>query len=89
MQIIAQEFADANSRTVRFARVDLVVNLLTILLQLFVTSPLINRFGVGLVLTLVPALLEVGLLVMGSAASLGLSLLPVVITLHVVRRTGY
>ena len=89
VQIIAEEFADANARTVMFARVDLLVNILTILCQLFVTGRLMKWIGLGLSLAIVPAVLAVGLMVLGSASSLGLSLLPVVITLQVVRRTGY
>lgn len=89
VQIIADEFSDANARTVMFARVDLLVNVLTIVFQLFVTGRLIQWIGLGLSLALVPALLAVGLLVLGSASSMGLSVLPVVITLQVIRRTGY
>lgn len=89
VQIIADEFADDNARTVMFAKVDLLVNVLTILCQLFVTGKLLKWIGLGLSLALVPAVLAIGLVVLGSASSLGLSLLPVVIILQVVRRTGY
>jgi len=89
VQIIADAFADANTRTAMFARVDLVVNVLTIVFQLFITGRLIRWVGLGWSLALVPALLVIGLMVLGYASTMGLSLLWVVITLQVVRRTGY
>ncbi|MFK8049269.1 MAG: NTP/NDP exchange transporter [Halioglobus sp.] len=89
VQIIADAFADANTRTAMFARVDLLVNVLTIVFQLFITGRLIRWVGLGWSLALVPALLVIGLMVLGSASTMGLSLLWVVITLQVVRRTGY
>ena len=89
VEIIADGFADANARTVMFAKVDLLVNVLTIVCQLLVTGRLIQWIGLGFSLALVPALLSLGLLLLGSASTLGLSLISVVITLQVVRRTGY
>lgn len=89
VQIIADEFADANARTVMFAKVDLLVNVLTIVCQLFVTGRLIKWVGLGWSLALVPALLAVGFVILGSASTMGLSLLSVVIALQVLRRTGY
>jgi AAA family ATP:ADP antiporter len=72
-----------------FAKVDLLVNVLTIVCQLLITGRLIKWIGLGFSLALVPALLALGLLVLGSASTMGLSLISVVITLQVVRRTGY
>lgn len=89
VEIIAEAFVEADERTVMFARVDLLVNVLTIFCQLLVTGKLIRAIGLGPVLAIVPLLLAVGLLILGSAGQLGLSLLTVVITLQVVRRTGY
>ncbi len=89
VQIIADGFADANARTVMFAKVDLLVNVLTIVCQLLITGRLIKWIGLGFSLALVPALLALGLLVLGSASTIGLSVISVVITLQVVRRTGY
>lgn len=89
VQIIAGAFSEDNARTAMFANIDLLVNVITIVCQLFVTGRLIRWIGLGWSLALVPALLAVGLMVLGSAATMGLSLLWVVITLQVIRRTGY
>lgn len=89
VQIIADEFSQDNARTVMFARVDLLVNVLTIVCQLFVTGKLMRWVGLGWSLALVPALLVVGLTILGSASTIGLPLLGVIITLQVIRRTGY
>lgn len=87
--IIADTVADTNARTILFARVDLLVNVLTILCQLFVTGHIIRRLGLGLTLALVPFALTIGLVLLGLAPALGLPLLAVVISLQVIRRTGY
>ena len=89
VQIIADNFADANARTVMFARVDLAVNVLTIFCQLFITSRLIKAIGLGLTLAVVPVLLALGLVLLGLAPVFGWSMLVVVIALQVVRRAGY
>lgn len=89
VQIIAEYFSDSETRTVMFARVDLVVNVLTIVIQLFVTSKLIRWLGIGKTLAIVPVVLALGLLILGLAPSLGISMLVVVISLQVVRRAGY
>ena len=89
VQIIAEAYSDSNSRTLVFARVDLLVNVLTILCQLFVTGRLINWLGLGVSLALVPIVLAIGLTLLGLAPTLGMSMLVVVITLQVIRRTGY
>ncbi|MFK8021017.1 MAG: NTP/NDP exchange transporter [Pseudomonadales bacterium] len=89
VQIIGDNFTDANARTVMFARVDLVVNVLTIVCQLFITSRLIKTIGLGLTLAIVPALLVLGLALLGLAPVFGWSMLVVVIALQVVRRVGY
>lgn len=89
VQIIAEYFSDSETRTVMFARVDLVVNVLTIVIQLFVTSKLIRWLGIGKTLAIVPIVLTLGLVVLGLAPSLGISMLVVVISLQVVRRAGY
>lgn len=53
-RIVAGAFADTASRTRFFALVDLGVSTLTLLLQLFVTGRLMQRFGVGTALVLLP-----------------------------------
>lgn len=82
-QIIRDAFADSESRTAVFAGIDLAVNTLTLLLQFFVTGRLVKKFGLGLVLALIPMLLSVGFLVLGL-----FPILPVLVAVQVLRRAG-
>jgi AAA family ATP:ADP antiporter len=70
-------------RTQLFASMDLAVNALTLVLQLFVTGRLLSRFGVTVMLAALPAVAIVGFLVLGFA-----TLLPVLIAFGVLRRAG-
>lgn len=82
-ELVRDAFEDSERRTAVFATIDLAVNALTIVLQLFVTSRLITRFGLPVALAFIP-----GLLVMGFV---GLGLLPtlaVLVALQVTRRAG-
>lgn len=81
--IIRAHFADSNERTAVFAAMDLAVNGLTILMQVFLTGRLINRLGLSWTLALLPILLGVGFLVLGLAPELG-----VLIVVQVLRRAG-
>lgn len=58
--IIAGAFDESGERTRLFAAIDLVVNLLTILLQAFVTGRFIDRFGVAAALALLPVIVAAG-----------------------------
>ena len=82
-QIIRDAFTDSAQRTSVFAAIDLAVNALTLITQLFVTSRLIKWFGLAAVLALVPLLLSLGF------AALGLSpVLAVLLLVQVIRRAG-
>lgn len=59
-QIVAHAFAGPAARTAAFARIDLWVNLLTLVTQVFLASRLIHRLGLKLVLCLMPALTLAG-----------------------------
>ena len=63
--IAASAFTDRGARTAFFARVDLFVNILTILLQAFVTGRLLKWLGVGVTLAILPALSVLGFTAMG------------------------
>jgi AAA family ATP:ADP antiporter len=63
--IAAHQFGDRASRTAFFAQVDISVNVLTILVQIFLTSRLLKWLGVGITLCLLPAVNVVGFLAMG------------------------
>ncbi|MDQ6765263.1 MAG: MFS transporter, partial [Verrucomicrobiota bacterium] len=63
--IAGQQFHDRASRTAFFAQVDISVNVLTILVQIFLTSRLLKWLGVGITLALLPAVNVVGFFAMG------------------------
>ena len=58
--IATSSFHDRLARTAFFAKVDLAVNILTILVQLFITGRLLKWLGVGLTLAILPALSVLG-----------------------------
>ena len=66
-----------------FARVDLAVNILTLLTQLFLTGRIVKRLGVGLTLALLPLLSMAGFLTLAVAP-----VFAVVVVFHVLRRAG-
>lgn len=82
-QIIRDAFTDSAQRTAVFAGIDLAVNALTLLLQLFITSRLIKWFGLAAVLTIVPLLLATGFATLGLAP-----VLSVLLVVQVIRRAG-
>jgi len=82
-QIISDAFADSAQRTAVFASIDLAVNALTLLFQVFLTSRLIKWFGLAVVLAIIPILLATGFLVLGTAP-----LLAVLLVVQVIRRAG-
>jgi AAA family ATP:ADP antiporter len=63
--LVAEVFSDRGVRTAFFAKVDLAVNILTILLQVYVTARIIKWIGVGWTLALVPIAVAVGFLALG------------------------
>lgn len=82
-QIIRDAFVDSAQRTALFASIDLAVNTLTLILQLFLTSRLIKWLNLPLVLALIPFLLAIGFIVLGFAPSVA-----ILIIVQVIRRAG-
>ncbi|MEK6610199.1 MAG: MFS transporter, partial [Gemmatimonadota bacterium] len=58
--IVSQSFLDRGAQTAFFATVDLLVNGLTLVVQLFLTGRILRFLGVGLTLALLPALCVLG-----------------------------
>ncbi len=81
--IVSQSFPDRGAQTAFFATVDLVVNCLTLLVQLFFTGRIVILLGVGVALALLPALTMVGFGVLAFAPSLG-----TIAVFQVLRRAG-
>lgn len=83
VDIATASFAERGARTAFFARVDLWVNVLTLLLQTAVTGRLLSRLGVGATLALLPALSALGFAAVGVAPTL-----PLLVVFLVARRAG-
>jgi len=81
--IVSHSFSDRGAQTTFFATVDLVVNCLTLLVQLFFTGRIVLLLGVGVALALLPALTMVGFGVLAFAPSLG-----TIAIFQVLRRAG-
>jgi AAA family ATP:ADP antiporter len=81
--IVDRSFHDRGAQTAFFATIDLAVNVLTLLVQLFLTGRMVRSLGVGPTLAFLPALTTVGfgaLALLPSVASL--------MTFQVLRRSG-
>jgi len=63
---------DANARTVFLANLDMWVNSITVVIQIFLTGRLLKWFGVGFTLVAMPFVSMIGFAAMGIAPSLAL-----------------
>ncbi len=81
--IIQDSFSDSAERTSVFAMIDLAVNSLTILIQVFLTGRLVRVLGLAWTLALIPLLLAVGFLILSLSPVLG-----VLIVVQILRRAG-
>jgi AAA family ATP:ADP antiporter len=81
--LVEQAFSDRALRTAFFARIDFVVNGLTLLTQIFLTGRLIRLLGVALTLTLLPAVCVIGFVGLGFFPTLGM-----LVVFQVFRRAG-
>ncbi|MHB1328234.1 MAG: NTP/NDP exchange transporter [Gemmatimonadales bacterium] len=82
-QIVVQSISDRAGQTAFFARIDLAVNILTLLTQAFLTGRLIKGLGVTVTLALLPALTVIGFLALGT-----FPMLAVFVVFQVARRAG-
>lgn len=81
--IVSTHFDGAAERTAVFARLDLTVNILSLLTQLFLTNRLLKWMGVGVTLALLPLVSVVGFAVLGTVPALA-----VFVVFQVLRRAG-
>jgi AAA family ATP:ADP antiporter len=81
--IVDRTFADRAARTAFFARVDLLVNALTLGAQIFLTGRVMQLAGVAMTLTFVPALTAVGFVLLGMMPTAA-----IVVGFTVLRRAG-
>jgi len=82
-RLVGEQVSSPQGRTRLFAVVDLAVNVLTFLTQLFISGPMISRFGLVSALVLLPAASVVGFAVIGT-----MPLLLSFILFTIVRRVG-
>jgi len=81
--IVNRSFADRAARTAFFAQVDLLVNVLTLGIQVFLTERLLRSLGVALTLTLLPALSMLGFGALGLIPTVA-----IIVLFQVLRRTS-
>lgn len=82
-EIVRDAFPDSATRTSVFAAIDFGSNLLALVLQAFLTGRIVQRFGIGAGLAIVPALLVLGFFALALAPTLA-----VIIAVQVMRRAG-
>jgi AAA family ATP:ADP antiporter len=81
--IVSDYFTSRAERTAYFANVDLVVNLLTLTLQVFFTSRALRRLGVAMTMLALPAISLAGFAALAVAPSIG-----VLVVVQIVRRVS-
>jgi AAA family ATP:ADP antiporter len=82
-RIIEGAFEDSAKRTTLFASMDLAVNVLTIVGQVFVTGRLATRLGLSVTLMLIPGLVTFGFVALGL-----FPILTVLVIFQVIKRAG-
>jgi AAA family ATP:ADP antiporter len=83
VSLVGEAIPDAPTRTRLFAAVDLVVNVLTLALQLFVTGRLLAGLGATFMLVALPVVSVAGFAALGAW-----NVLPVLVVVGVLRRAG-
>jgi AAA family ATP:ADP antiporter len=64
LRLVAATFSDAQTRTSVFARIDWIVQSLTILAQLFITGRVASRMGLTVLLAIIPVAIVFGFVVL-------------------------
>jgi ATP:ADP antiporter, AAA family len=83
LRLVEAAYSDTTDRTRVFARLDWVVQSLTILSQVFLTGRIAKRFGVTALVTLVPIAMIVGFLALAASGTL-----TVLLVVFVLRRAS-
>jgi ATP:ADP antiporter, AAA family len=82
-RIVRDAIPTSAERTQLFAMIDLAVNTLTLVSQLFVTSRIVTRFGLAIALAIVPALTVIGFVFLAIAPTVA-----VLASFQILRRAG-
>jgi len=83
LRLVSETFTDSEQRTQVFARLDYIVQGLTVLLQLFVTGRVASKLGVVALLTIVPVIMVGGFLSLAAVNTFA-----VLAVVFVIRRVG-
>ncbi len=83
LRIVEDVFPDRTRRTEVFANIDIAVQSLTIITQLFLTGRIAAAFGVRALLTIVPLAMVIGFTVLSFAAAF-----PILAGVFIIRRWG-
>jgi len=83
LRLVKDMFSDPEQRTQMFARIDFIVQTLTVVSQLLITGRLAQRLGVTALLTILPLMVMGGFLVLAAAGTFA-----VLATVMVLRRWG-
>jgi len=81
--VVSANFTDRGSQTAFFATIDLIVNVITLVVQVFLTGRLVGWFGVAAILSLLPAVS-----ILGFGAIFLMPTLAAVAAFQVARRAG-
>lgn len=81
-RIVKATFESREVRTAAFARIDLATNVITLIMQLFITSRVYTRLGVGVALGVLPVVTLAGFAAIWAAPELGW---PIFVTFAVVQ----
>ena len=81
--LVGEAISDRGERTAFYAQIDLAVNVLTIVFQVYLTARIIRAVGVGVSLALIPALACLGFAALGAVPSLA-----VLVVVQVAYRAG-
>lgn len=81
--VVSHSFTSRGAQTAFFATVDLTVNVLTLVIQIFFTGRLVRWLGVGMALALLPALSVFGFGVLAVLPTLA-----AIVAFQVIRRAG-
>jgi AAA family ATP:ADP antiporter len=81
--LIADAFSDRGVRTAFFAKIDLAVNILTVIFQVYLTARIVKWLGVGLTLAIVPVVTMAGFVALGLYPTLA-----ILVVVQVIYRAG-
>lgn len=81
--LVYEAIPDRGERTAFYAKIDLVVNALTLFFQLYLTARIIKWLGIGITLAMVPVAMTVGFVALGLYPTLA-----VLVVVQVIYRAG-